>query len=289
MIVECPGCRSRYDVTGRPPGTQARCRCGTVFALPAPEERAEKLSCPSCGGGVSAGDKNCTYCEAELLLKACPRCFARVFHGAAHCSHCGAPVEAPAKVTQDGEAETRHCPACRDGTDLQGRLAGEVLLDECPECHGVFLDAEALDRIVREREAPSMQDVAGVSGDRGDLRPERPPPLPPGRAMYIPCPDCDNMMNRKNFGKRSGIIVDYCKSHGTWFDAGELPHVIQFVTSGGLDEARAKEAEEQRRSAQRPAVSAAGAFERHAMHPMEQNVSAFERLLASVGRILRDS
>ena len=34
MIVECPGCHSRYDVTGRPPGTRARCRCGSVFLLP---------------------------------------------------------------------------------------------------------------------------------------------------------------------------------------------------------------------------------------------------------------
>lgn len=278
-------------MTGRPPGTRARCRCGSVFELPEPPERAEALSCPSCGGNVSFADKSCSYCEAELLLKACPRCFARVFHGAKHCNHCGAQVSAPANVTEEGRAATRRCPACQDGTELEGRLADDVLLDECPACHGVFIDAEALDQIIREREAPSIQQVAGVEASSA-REIDRPPPKPPGRAMYIPCPDCENVMNRKNFGRSSGIIIDFCKSHGTWFDANELPHVIEFVMSGGLDEARAKE-EARRREAERrpeglpPQVGFGSSSPLEA--PLEQNVSAFERLLSSIGRILRSS
>ena len=44
MIVECSGCHLRYDVTGRPPGTQARCRCGTVFVLPPPPAEAQAMA-----------------------------------------------------------------------------------------------------------------------------------------------------------------------------------------------------------------------------------------------------
>jgi len=41
-------------------------------------------------------------------------------------------------------------------------------------------------------------------------------------------------MIRKNFGTISGIVVDVCGHHGTFFDYGELPGVMDFVRSGGL-------------------------------------------------------
>ena len=288
MIVECPGCQSRYDVTGRPPGTRARCRCGQVFTLPEPEQRASQLSCPSCGGNVAPTDRECGYCAAALLVKACPRCFARVFHGSKHCHHCGAEVEVAASVTEDGEASLRACPACADGTSLEGRLAGDILLDECPTCHGVFLDAAALERIIREREGPSVEKVAGVASGGADT-PDHPPPLPPGRAMYIKCPDCENVMNRRNFGQSSGIIVDVCRAHGTWFDADELPLVIDFVTRGGLDEARAKQKARLRDEQRRAQTQARIQRMREPADPAAiHNVNAFEGILSSIGRVLRN-
>jgi Zn-finger nucleic acid-binding protein len=48
-------------------------------------------------------------------------------------------------------------------------------------------------------------------------------------------------MNRNNFAKVSGVIIDTCKSHGVWFDANELPQVIEFIRKGGLDYSRQKE------------------------------------------------
>jgi hypothetical protein len=43
-------------------------------------------------------------------------------------------------------------------------------------------------------------------------------------------------MNRKNFGAHSGIIVDVCREHGTWFDGDELAAALEFVRAGGLVE-----------------------------------------------------
>jgi hypothetical protein len=66
-------------------------------------------------------------------------------------------------------------------------------------------------------------------------------------------------MNRSIFGKASGVIVDVCNAHGTWFDARELTASLAFIESGGLlrvekrdalrkaDEARAKEVERRTR------------------------------------------
>jgi hypothetical protein len=50
-------------------------------------------------------------------------------------------------------------------------------------------------------------------------------------------------MARMIFGQRSGVVVDVCRAHGTWFDAGELDAVLEFVRFGGLehDVARASE------------------------------------------------
>lgn len=42
-------------------------------------------------------------------------------------------------------------------------------------------------------------------------------------------------MTRMNFGRRSGIIVDTCREHGTWFDGGEREAVMEFVRAGGIE------------------------------------------------------
>ena len=48
-------------------------------------------------------------------------------------------------------------------------------------------------------------------------------------------------MHRVNFGKCSGVIVDICRPHGTWFDANELHHIVEFIRAGGLEQARSRE------------------------------------------------
>jgi Zn-finger nucleic acid-binding protein len=56
-------------------------------------------------------------------------------------------------------------------------------------------------------------------------------------------------MNRINFGHRSGVIVDVCGRHGTWFDAGELTRVLEWIASGALENERARERAERERVA----------------------------------------
>jgi len=46
---------------------------------------------------------------------------------------------------------------------------------------------------------------------------------------YVPRPQCQQLMNRKNFAETSGAIVDVCKPHGIWLDRDELGRIIQFV------------------------------------------------------------
>tara|TARA_B100001173_G_scaffold239382_1_gene209126 strand:- start:19 stop:465 length:447 start_codon:yes stop_codon:yes gene_type:complete len=50
---------------------------------------------------------------------------------------------------------------------------------------------------------------------------------------YRPCPACQTLMNRKLHGKRSGVIVDSCREHGIWLDAGELRQLMEWSRAGG--------------------------------------------------------
>jgi Zn-finger nucleic acid-binding protein len=59
--------------------------------------------------------------------------------------------------------------------------------------------------------------------------------------VYRKCPECAGTMQRKNFAKRSGVIVDWCGKHGTWLDADELEEIAAYVLAGGLDKAAGAE------------------------------------------------
>jgi Zn-finger nucleic acid-binding protein len=264
MIVECPGCKNRYDVTGRPAGTRARCRCGTIFVLPEPPAQASMLACPQCGGSVAATNHSCEFCAVELLVKACPRCFARMFMGSKHCNQCGASVIRPAAADLDGKAEKRKCPRCTS-TFLLARLVGDVLLDECPDCLGIFVDSEALERILSERRQSRAEAVLGALGGLALTDQNSAPGSTQQGAMYVKCPDCPNLMNRRNFAHGARVVVDVCRDHGTWFDANELPQVIQFAMQGGLERADKRELERQREDLERakrsmPAPGGAAAY-----------------------------
>jgi Zn-finger nucleic acid-binding protein len=59
------------------------------------------------------------------------------------------------------------------------------------------------------------------------------------------------MMNRVNFQNLSGAVIDVCRGHGTFLDAGELHQIVTFIQDGGLDRARARRIEELREGERR--------------------------------------
>ncbi|GEJ58514.1 hypothetical protein [Anaeromyxobacter diazotrophicus] len=42
-------------------------------------------------------------------------------------------------------------------------------------------------------------------------------------------------MNRSNFGRVSGVVIDVCRADGAWFDRGELGEIRRFLREGGLE------------------------------------------------------
>jgi Zn-finger nucleic acid-binding protein len=113
---------------------------------------------------------------------------------------------------------------------------GPGAVHDCGRCGGQFVEVAAF-RDLLERHAL----------DAGVVRPRTEARAFAGPVRYVACPVCRALMNRRNFGGTSGVIVDVCAKHGTWFDRGELPRVLAFVESGGLSHLREREAEERQR------------------------------------------
>ena len=126
---------------------------------------------------------------------------------------------------------------------MESVTIGSTIVRECADCMGLWLDVSAFERICADREEQAA--VLGAAS------PE------PERAMatstkisYAPCPECSQLMNRVNFARCSGVIIDICKGHGTWFDREELTRIVEFIRAGGLEASRSREKaelEEERR------------------------------------------
>jgi Zn-finger nucleic acid-binding protein len=188
------------------------------------------LNCPTCGAAASTDATRCLFCDARLATVACPRCFAMMFVGSKHCSGCGAKAQRAELV----EAAKRRCPHCR--VEMESVAVGTASLRECPRCEGLWVDVESFEQIIAEREEQSsVLGAAAVLPERTGSSHE------PDKVRYVPCPECDQLMNRVNFARCSGVVVDVCKGHGTWFDRDELRRIVEFIRGGGLEASRARE------------------------------------------------
>lgn len=193
------------------------------------------LKCPNCGAAAAPNDVRCGYCGVALQTVACPSCLGMMFVGEKYCPHCGARAfdSAGAGAAASGP---HACPRCH--AVLTVTAIGSAFLEECGGCGGVWVDAASFQQICQSREQQAAYVGAGS-----------PLPAPSLGAAdhhseavsYVRCPICAQVMNRMNFARHSGVVVDVCKRHGTWFDRDELRQIVEFIRGGGLDAAREKD------------------------------------------------
>lgn len=106
------------------------------------------------------------------------------------------------------------------------------------------MESKVFESLIKNRDQQARLESAAapeITLEERQASASRAAPLSRSAREYIPCPDCRQLMNRKNFGNISGVLVDLCKPHGIWFDAGELGRIIRFVMRGGLVEVRQRE------------------------------------------------
>lgn len=262
VIVACTGCGSQFDASRRPVGSQFHCTCGEVLVVPpAQAHEAAVVRCSSCGAPRQDGGQACGFCSADFTVHEqdldtmCPGCFARISRRARYCHKCATPLV----VQGEAGAPTEYpCPVCTgsagngaDGPRLASRrVAGESFAAlECGCCAGLFIGNEAF-RMLAEgaRREQLIRQEHGGSEEPAYARPAKPAQK---GSFYRSCPQCGGRMNRQNYGRSSGVIIDICREHGVWFDAEELDQILAWIRRGGLTaetERRSEELKERERA-----------------------------------------
>lgn len=224
----------------------------------------KSLQCPNCGANVALDRVRCDYCRSVLTVTSCPSCFGAIFKGMRHCPNCGAAVE---RVEVDPDKK-RLCPRC--DTPLVPADIASVRIHECHDCGGLWIDAASFDRICEDREKQEKAIVYPTAIKAVTMK----TPAQKANRFYVPCPECGELMNQKNFAGCSGIVIDLCKPHGIWFDRQELQQIINFIKDGGLQKARAMELEKLKEEQNRlKAIQ-----QSHSMEPVSPMIGRSNRL-----------
>jgi Zn-finger nucleic acid-binding protein len=195
--------------------------------------------------------------------------------GASHCPRCGATIQR-AEESSAGLS----CPGCK--TPLVSTSVGGVSLDQCHACGGLWVGQQNFEHLAADR--AERGEILGALPGEG---PKVPAHLE--AVHYRPCPQCGNLMNRLNYGRISGVVLDVCKAHGLWFDKDKLRQVLAFIDGGGLEKSRARQVqadEDRLRQATVAALPEPGAWAEADPVLFEGGslISAFESLLHLVRR-----
>jgi Zn-finger nucleic acid-binding protein len=197
------------------------------------------LNCPNCGAAASPDSTRCAYCLSSLAALICAKCFGAIFLGMKHCPWCG---EESGSARPIGSGNLK-CPRC--ATKLVQIQVNAHRISECLKCGGIWVDSETLQKVSTTAE----DQEAVLAMDRTTIR-AAPDTSKPNR-VYVPCPVCEKLMNRTNFAGCSGVVIDWCKPHGSWFDKDELRRIVEFVHNGGLRKSRQREKEKLKHESER--------------------------------------
>lgn len=231
-LLACSTCHTQYDVTDVIAETFS-CRCGTELENRPPEAvDAEARRCGACGALVQQAQSSCEYCgsalavDTRLLSLICPECYARNADESRFCTACGVAFRPEPVLVQGHELPCPDCEALMPPRQFMG-----LALNECPKCNGLWVPEEHFDALVRRAlEARRQADPQALA----PVAPRVTGDNPAGqRVRYRKCPECDAYMQRRNFRKSSGVIIDVCRHHGTWLDPDELERIAGFILSGG--------------------------------------------------------
>lgn len=237
ILVACQECNRQYDAGKLAEGSRFRCLCGTVLRVHRPEPHdASVVRCSSCGAPRQGKRESCHFCDADFTLHErdlhtiCPACMTRVSDRARFCHHCASPLIAAGMA---GEPTEQACPVCQDSQRLTSRQVGDPAIGvlECPRCAGLWLATDELQLLLQRVRATSASTETEVKIEQQDYRSQD--RVSQEGPLYRECPDCGKLMHRRNFGRKSGIIVDQCGPHGYWFDNQELETVLRWVQEGG--------------------------------------------------------
>lgn len=245
LLAACGACRTQYDVTGHKAGDGVHCRCGAMVIVPERKiHEARVVRCAGCGGSRGKNEENCSYCGARFSISdkgwgsMCPSCFCRLPIDAKHCVECGIKIN-PRNLNDS--LTKLPCPRCT--TKLSLRTVDQMDFHECNGCGGIWLSVDGFSTVCKKRQAGSPEIAfRGLKRKAFELTKEE-------EFRYIPCPKCQQLMNRRNYASISGVVIDTCRECGVWLDNEELGRIMKFIEANGLERAQQREMEHMVREA----------------------------------------
>lgn len=198
-----------------------------------PEEHASAvIRCSSCGGSRAPNATSCAYCNAAFTVREhdltgmCGACGARASSNDKFCVRCGEPVVDSEHAARPGPKD---CPVCPDKQPLRHRALNNAALLDCGRCGGLWVDRATFARLAAEARRHALEQGSQlVHKIPTTVRPQNGP-------AYRKCIECGTVMTRKNYGRKSGVIVDVCTTHGIWFDMQEMEEVLGWLRAGGVE------------------------------------------------------
>ena len=157
------------------------------------------------------------------MITSCSHCQKPLNARSRFCPHCG--CENPVKPSKT----ILLCPHCH--CKLEEHEYRGSIIDICPQCAGLWLDSDEFAFHASERDTFADPTIPHTYRKR---------PLDK-KHDYRKCVRCGAFMVRKNFRKISGVLIDICRDHGVWLDAGELEQIRCFIANGGLNKSLDKD------------------------------------------------
>lgn len=120
-----------------------------------------------------------------------------------------------------------NCPNCHKPLNVVIDDGAQV--HACPDCKGAWVGFD---------DEKKLMEIIPETFTVDELRRLRKLYQPLGRVEAVKmraCPVCSDLMYRRNWGDHSGVIVDKCEKHGTWYDEGEVAKIREYIKLGGVE------------------------------------------------------
>ncbi len=210
------------------------------------------------------------------------------------CEYCGSQNDVDLKgiheFTVNKPDSNRICPDCDiplHSLDLE--VEGSFYIERCDRCMGLFFDPGELEALMDK----SVSNVFSINRKKIDILVREQGEVE-DKIVYRKCPVCSQFMHRANFGYRSGVIVDQCKTHGVWLDNGELKRLLGWKKAGGqllherVRQRREEEKKQQERMHAYRETRSAGTMDGFlSSSPSESPVDLIDTLASVFGKLFK--
>lgn len=163
--------------------------------------------CHSCSAPLPANSNRCRYC----------------------CVRNDVDIQGKLDFSIENDYSQRICPECEIPLQtISVQMQQTLEIERCTTCYGLFFDPGEIQLMLQNSvsdELPThFQLLGNINRDRYQRQ---------NKIKYLKCPICRVLMNRVNFAKRSGVVIDQCRNHGVWLNNGEITHLMEWKKAGG--------------------------------------------------------